>query len=188
MGDRNPYMIAMGANIAASMAENVAEIRIAIDECKRFGLVCRSVSSLWRTPAYPPGSGPDYVNACALIDSDLPPQGVLEALHAIESARGRVRVQRWGARVLDLDLLGWGDAILPDRGTLDAWMTLAPDRQRTEAPDRLILPHPRLHQRAFVLVPLAEVAPDWVHPVLGQSVRSMRDALSPAEIAAIVRI
>jgi len=64
-------------------------------------------------------------------------------------------------------------------------MTLPPEAQAREAPDGLILPHPRLHQRAFVLVPMADVAPDWVHPLLKQSVRQMLAALNPAEIDAI---
>ena len=98
---------------------------------------------------------------------------------------GRVRTQRWGQRVIDLDLLAAGDRVLPDPATQRHWMDLPEDQQRRLAPDTLILPHPRLHQRAFVLVPLADVAPDWVHPVLGQSVAQMRDALDPAEVAQI---
>ena len=110
---------------------------------------------------------------------------MLALCHRIEAEMGRVRKKRWGQRVIDIDLLASGDTVLPDRETLRHWMELPLARQMEEAPEQLILPHPRLHERGFVLVPLADVAPDWVHPVLGLSVKQMRDRLDPEEITAI---
>jgi 2-amino-4-hydroxy-6-hydroxymethyldihydropteridine diphosphokinase len=141
----------------------------------------RAQSRLFSTPAFPPGSGPDYVNAALAVATDLDPEALLGRLHAIEEAFGRRRALRWGPRSLDLDLIAVDDAILPDRATFDAWAALPLAEQMTRAPDRLILPHPRLHERAFVLVPLLDVAPDWRHPVIGRSVREMCAAL-PAEL------
>jgi 2-amino-4-hydroxy-6-hydroxymethyldihydropteridine diphosphokinase len=105
---------------------------------------------------------------------------MLALLHRVEAVFGRRREMRWGGRTLDLDLIAMGARILPDRAGFEAWRSLTPEAQQSHAPDRLILPHPRLHERAFVLVPLAEVAPDWVHPVLGCSVREMLAALPEA--------
>ena len=88
-------------------------------------------------------------------------------------------------RTLDIDLLALGDSVLPDAETQDNWRGLDPALQARRAPDRLILPHPRLQDRAFVLVPLADVAPGWVHPRTGQSVAAMLGVLPEADVAQV---
>ena len=92
------------------------------------------------------------------------PEAVLARLHATEDAFARRRRARWGPRTLDLDLIAMGDTVLPDAATQARWRALDAAAQRSLAPDRLILPHPRMQERAFVLVPLADVAPGWRHP------------------------
>lgn len=142
-------------------------------------------SPLFATPAYPPGIGPDFVNAAMAIHTPLSPDAVLAVLHGIEDAAGRRRDGRWGPRSLDIDLLACGDLVLPDHAHHAAWRLMPPEDQRRLWPDRLILPHPRLQDRAFVLVPLMAVAPDWVHPVLGQDVAQMCDALPQDDVAGV---
>lgn len=138
------------------------------------GLAVQRVSRFWRTPAFPAGSGPDYVNAAAVVESELDPVGTLAALHRIEASLGRVREGgRWQARGIDLDLLATGDIVLPNESAQDRWRALPADMQARLAPDTLILPHPRLQDRGFVLAPLAEVAPSWVHPRTGLTVSRM---------------
>ena len=116
------------------------------------------------------------------------PASLLRALHAVEAAFGRSRDQRWGQRTLDLDLLAADDVILPDLATYREWRKLAPDSQKELAPDTLILPHPRLQDRAFVLVPLADIVPDWCHPVTGLTVTEMVSNLPESDVAAVVAI
>ena len=122
----------------------------------------------------------------------LPWVGTADELHVelakIEERFGRTRENRWAPRVMDLDLLAFGDAVLPDPETEAYWRGLTADRARVETPHQLIVPHPRLAERAFVLVPLMDIAPDWVHPVLGRSVRQMCAALPAAERDQIIPI
>lgn len=143
-------------------------------------------SRLWRTPAFPPGAGPDFVNAAAAFDWGDQPEGMLELLHEIEDALGRRRKARWEARAIDLDLIAVGADVLPDVETQARWADLPPEAAATTVPDALILPHPRLAERAFVLAPLAEVAPDWRHPVTGARVAEMLAALPADAMVGVV--
>jgi 2-amino-4-hydroxy-6-hydroxymethyldihydropteridine diphosphokinase len=182
-----PILIALGANLPIGGQLPAQTLRRALAALPEAGLaVCRQ-SRLFATPCFPPGSGPDYVNAAAEIAAPpgAAPAGVLARLHAVEASFHRHRGERWGQRTLDLDLLAFGDRQLPDPATAAAWRELPAARQRREAPDRLILPHPRLQDRAFVLVPLAEVAAGWRHPGLGCSVAELVARLPAAERAAI---
>ena len=145
-------------------------------------------SAIYRTPAYPVGIGAEFVNACLAFRTRQPGTACLGALHRIEAEAGRARTRRWGERTLDLDLLALGDRVCPDVASQTEWRDLSSEAQQSRTPEELILPHPRLQDRAFVLIPLAEVAPDWVHPVLKQSVTDLRDALPPDRAEGIVRL
>jgi len=125
------------------------------------------------------------VNAAAMVSGIADAHAVLKALNVIEMEFGRRRETRWGRRTLDLDLIAFGDLVLPDPDTFRRWRDLSPEIQKIRVPDDLVLPHPRLQDRAFVLAPLLEIAPDWKHPLTGLTVAKMYDALPRDEIAAV---
>ena len=138
--------IGLGANLgdaAATLREAIAELaRLPDTELLR-------ASRLYRTPAWGRTEQPDFINAVVLVETAVPARELLDALLAIERNFGRVRVdgERWGPRTLDLDLLLFGDAVIDEPG--------------------LRVPHPHLHERAFALLPLVEIAPQLVIPGIG---------------------
>lgn len=182
------YLIALGGNLRSELGVPQQTLRAALERLAELGVQPVGVSSFYRTPCFPPGAGPDYVNAAARVSFAGKPKALLEVLHEVEAGFGRERVQRWGRRTLDLDLIAAGQVVLPDGATHERWRDLLPEAQIEATPDELILPHPRLQDRAFVLVPLADVAPDWVHPVLGRSVAEMVANLPAAEVAEVVAL
>lgn len=141
--------IALGSNLGDSRAILESSLKI-LDQIP--GISLERQSSWYCTePVGPPQ--PDYLNGCALLKVEMSPQELLETLLAIEAKFGRVRQERWGPRILDLDLLLFDDLIL-------------------ETPN-LKLPHPCLRERAFVLVPLAEIAPNWIDPISGKAIAQL---------------
>jgi len=178
--------VALGANLPAETRLKCLCMKSCLRDLADERIAIRAVSRFYRTPCLPPGAGPDFVNAVAKVATVLDARALLERLHDIEERHGRVRTGRWSPRTIDLDLLALGSEIAPDERTFAHWRDMAPHRRRSEAPNRPILPHPRLQDRAFVLVPWAEIAPDWHHPVSGESVRDMLAALDSRETGGII--
>ncbi|MFY0634376.1 MAG: 2-amino-4-hydroxy-6-hydroxymethyldihydropteridine diphosphokinase [Vannielia sp.] len=178
-------LFAVGSNAPSHIGSPNVTVLSAISAANTESLTILAKSRLFETPAFPAGAGPDFINAAVVAETTLSPEAVLAHLHKIEADHGRVRDRRWGPRTLDLDLIGWGEAVRPDRPTWRRWARLSPVSAARETPAELILPHPRLAERAFVLVPLLDVAPDWCHPVTGRSVAQMAAALPEAERAAV---
>jgi 2-amino-4-hydroxy-6-hydroxymethyldihydropteridine diphosphokinase len=187
MDSEQHALVAFGGNLFHNGKPPKDIILAAIAELSRVGLTLRRQSRLYETPCFPAGAGPDYVNAaaCVTLRHNQTAVEVLDCLHRIEARFGRERQRRWGTRTLDVDLLAIGDLVLPNREIFLHWRDLPIESQSRETPSELILPHPRLQDRAFVLVPLADVAPDWRHPVSGLTVLQMLAALPEAARAEI---
>ncbi len=178
-------LVALGANIPGCFGSPAETLAAALRRMEQGPFRVECSSRIFTTPCFPYGSGPDYVNAAAVVSGMADAHAVLKALNVIEMEFGRRRETRWGRRTLDLDIIAFGDLVLPDPDTFRRWRDLSPEIQKIRSPDDLILPHPRLQDRAFVLAPLLEIAPDWKHPVTGLTVARMHDMLPRDELAAV---
>ncbi|WP_371170350.1 2-amino-4-hydroxy-6-hydroxymethyldihydropteridine diphosphokinase [Aliiroseovarius sp. 2305UL8-7] len=174
-------LVSLGSNATSALADSAKLLSDAIGHIATQGFRITKSSGYYSTPCFPAGAGPDFVNAAIEIESDKPPHAVLEFLHEVEAHFGRERPSRWAPRSLDLDLIAYGDTVLPSKAKLKEWMALPLEVQKRDAPDELILPHPRMHERSFVLIPLIDIAPDWEHPILAKTVRELADQLSGAD-------
>jgi 2-amino-4-hydroxy-6-hydroxymethyldihydropteridine diphosphokinase len=156
--------IALGANLDHPVHGPPRQLlEAALEDLERRGVpVCR-LSPWYRTAPVPASDQPWYVNAVAEVATGLPADGLLALLHRVEEAFGRVRTVPNAARLIDLDLLDYRGETAP------GW------------PGRAILPHPRMEGRAFVLRPLADLAPRWRHPRTGISIQALLAALPPEQ-------
>lgn len=178
-------LVALGANLVSRAGSPEKTLSSALTTMGKHGVTVESVSRFVRTPCFPLGAGPDYVNATARVSARLTPQQFLAVFHEIEDDFGRKREKRWGQRSLDIDLLAVDEMILPDQSLVENWLNLPLSQQMTATPDQLILPHPRIQDRAFVLLPLLDIAAGWRHPILGLTVQEMADNLPEADKTAI---
>jgi len=145
--------VALGANMPSPVGPPEVTLRRALEAMPKHGIRVVAVSRFYKTPAWPDPTQPAYVNAVAKVETKLLPGELMRALLLIEKAFGRVRKTKWEARSLDLDLIDYG-GLVSDAA-------------------HLMLPHPSLHERAFVLMPLADVAAGWRHPDTGESVETL---------------
>ncbi|MEL6979848.1 MAG: 2-amino-4-hydroxy-6-hydroxymethyldihydropteridine diphosphokinase [Pseudomonadota bacterium] len=182
-------LIALGANTASPVGGPQITLETALDRLRAEDLQVLRRSAWRSTRAEPPGAGPDFINGVALIETTLSASALLDRLHDVEEALGRPRrlrdQRRWRPRGVDLDLLALGDHVAPDEAAVRDWMAKSDAACLADAPTGLLLPHPRLHRRAFVLDPLMEVAPAWRHPLLGLTAAAMLSDLPEAMRAGV---
>lgn len=181
-------LVLAGSNATSIVTESLQLVRDAVREVQNQDFEVDAVSAYYTTPCFPAGLGPDFVNVAFSVKTELMPDDLLQFLHGVEQRFGRERPSRWAPRTLDLDLIAYGDVVLPDEIAVRRWIDLPVERQKQDAPDRLILPHPRVHERAFALIPLLDIAPDWRHPILGKTVREMVDALPDGDKNGVQRV
>ncbi|MFA7428788.1 MAG: 2-amino-4-hydroxy-6-hydroxymethyldihydropteridine diphosphokinase [Rhodospirillaceae bacterium] len=149
-------LIAVGANLQSRFGPPRAACDAALAALEERGIRVVARSRWWESAPVPVSEQPWYVNGVAVVETVLDPAQLLAELHAVEDALGRVRTVRNAPRVIDLDLLAYHNRVI-------------------EAD--FVVPHPRMDDRAFVVLPLAEVAPCWVHPVTGRTIEELVAAL-----------
>lgn len=151
---RNITYLSLGSNLG----DRAGNLRAAIEKLSGFGKIV-AVSSFYETEPVELTNQPWFVNCAVALETEQVPEAFLGELLALEQSMGRRRTQKKGPRTIDIDILLFGDAIIETAG--------------------LSIPHPAMHQRRFVLVPMAEIAPEQRHPILKRSMRELLDALPP---------
>jgi 2-amino-4-hydroxy-6-hydroxymethyldihydropteridine diphosphokinase len=149
-------LIALGANLPSAAGLPVETLNAALARLEVLGVKILRRSSFYETPAWPDPSDPPFINAVAAVETALQPVELLTLLHGVETEFGRLRSAPNAPRTLDIDLIDYAGQVLTQDVTL---------------------PHPRAAQRGFVLVPLAEIAPGWRHPMSGQGIDTLLAAL-----------
>jgi 2-amino-4-hydroxy-6-hydroxymethyldihydropteridine diphosphokinase len=157
-GDRSApldeaIILALGGNLAGDYpsVEALLEAALSAFLCADWRIVRRS--GWWRSAAWPDPGRPAYLNGVAIVEADRSPEALLEQILAIEASFGRIRTEPNAPRTLDIDLIAYGRRVIDEPG--------------------LIVPHPRAHERLFVMGPLAEIAADWTHPVTGATAEAL---------------
>jgi 2-amino-4-hydroxy-6-hydroxymethyldihydropteridine diphosphokinase len=148
--------------IGSNIGDRKANCRNAIERLKGRGINIKKISSMYETEPWGIKDQPKFINMAIEAETGLPPERLLESLKLIEKEMGRTEPcptkSKWGPRIIDLDILFYGDKVINM--------------------ERLEIPHPLLHEREFVLVPLSEIAPEKLHPTLKKTVRELREELS----------
>lgn len=141
-------VVALGCSLPGSYPSREALLEAAVQALAAEGLMVAERSAWWTSAAWPDPTAPAYLNGVVLVETGASAQEVLAALHRVETRFGRVRAEANAPRTLDLDLIAHGRAVLDGA---------------------VVVPHPRAHERLFVMGPLAQIAPDWRHPVSGRT-------------------
>lgn len=144
--DSETILIAYGSNLSFGAQSASQGLKAVVKALEQNGVIMNKISRLWASQAWPDPSQPPFVNAVMAVETGLRPAPLLAVLHEVERAFGRRRGELNAPRTVDLDLIAYGGEVINREG--------------------LSLPHPRAHERGFVMGPLSEILPDWVHPAL----------------------
>ena len=147
-------------SLGSNLGDRAANLRLALEKLGELGTV-QAVSAFYETEPIGLASQPWFLNCAAKLDTEKMPRQLISGILSLEQAMGRLRKEKNGPRIIDIDVLFFGTSVIDTHS--------------------LTLPHPRLHERRFVLEPLAEIAPDVLHPVFKRTIRELREALPPGQ-------
>lgn len=170
MTQKKPFWLSLGSNLPYGELQPVDVLKAAIAELESAGLEQITVSRFYQTEPVPKSDQPNFVNCAVAGQTTHDAQGLLKLCQSIEQSFERDRTTRWGARTLDIDIIGYDRSIWP---SFDEWHAIASAMCAETTMPELVLPHPFMHLRAFVLEPLCDVAPDWQHPVFGSTAQDL---------------
>ena len=158
-------LIGLGGNLeSVKFGLPLDALVMALDMLAEAGLRIKDRSPWYRSAPFPFSHQPWFINGVAHVETALAPPALLALLHRVEARMGRRRTTRWAARIVDLDLLAYGDTVISSK---------------TE--NQVVVPHPRLSERAFVLAPLLDLAPNWRHPITGDLAAHLLSDLLPGQ-------
>lgn len=157
-----------GISLGSNLGDRLGIIRQAVLLLKVKGVAVTAVSDVFETAPWGPRDQPWFLNACLLAETTDQPRDLLLKLQSIENELGKTTRYKWGPREIDLDLLFMDDLTINEEG--------------------LVIPHPEMHHRAFVLVPLNQVAPDWVHPLLQRKVQELVTQVALDDVVRITNL
>lgn len=165
-------LVAIGSNVAGPWGRPVETLDKAVLMLEKRGLKIVARSSWYITEPYGDVEQPAFVNGMLQVETEKTPEALLDILQEVETAGGRIRREKWGPRTLDLDIIAYNDVVM----------------EEGDNNGRLIIPHPDLHNRSFVLVPLKEINSKWQHPITKLGVETMLVALATDDISDVPKI
>ena len=158
-------LIGLGGNLESTQfGPPLKSLTVALERLSEAGLKIKDQSPWYRSAPMPVSHQPWFINGVARVETALAPYALLALLHRVEASMGRVRTDRWASRIVDLDLLSYDNIVISGE----------PGKQ-------IVLPHPRLTERAFVLAPLSDLASDWRHPITGELATCLLSRLPPGQ-------
>ncbi len=163
-------LIALGGNLISPIGLPQLTIPHAVDMLNNSGVQVTHLSSMYETCPVPASGQPDFVNMVVKAETNLSATKLLVLFKELERECGRKKGERWSARTLDIDLIAYGKSVLPN---LESWHSVVNDSDPAAYLEEPVVPHPRMHKRGFVLIPLREIGPNWLHPVLNLTVEQM---------------
>ena len=177
------YVVVLGSNLPSKFGNSSETLKKCMDEIRSYSAIqCLLESNWYISSSFVDEREPKYVNVGILLNTNLKPIDLLNYTSGLENKYERKRERRWEPRTCDIDILLCDQLILPNKTHFRKWLKLDFSDQIEISPNELILPHPRLQERAFFLKPLNDLQPDWIHPFLGMKAKEMLDSLPPNEL------